>query len=51
MNANEPTYILARHVHRIEKRELLDVVMIKEQSGGYLGEDNIVRFEGHRGRA
>lgn len=47
---NESTYIPAGHQHRLENPGLLPLVMIEVQSGEYLGEDDIVRFEDHYGR-
>ena len=51
VNTNESTYIPAGHRHRLENPGLLDLVMIEVQSGAYLGEDDIVRFEDNYGRA
>jgi mannose-1-phosphate guanylyltransferase len=51
VNTNESTYIPAGHRHRLENPGLLNLVMIEVQSGQYLGEDDIVRFEDHYGRA
>ena len=48
---NESTYIPAGHKHRLENPGVLDLVMIEVQSGDYLGEDDIVRFEDKYGRA
>lgn len=42
---NESTYIPAGHQHRVSNPGLLPLVMIEVQSGEYLGEDDIVRFE------
>ena len=50
VNTNESTYIPAGHKHRLENPGILDLVMIEVQSGGYLGEDDIVRFEDNYGR-
>lgn len=50
VNTNESTYIPAGHKHRLENPGVLDLVMIEVQSGEYLGEDDIVRFEDHYGR-
>jgi mannose-1-phosphate guanylyltransferase / mannose-6-phosphate isomerase len=47
---NESTYIPAGHKHRLENPGLLNLVMIEVQSGEYLGEDDIVRFEDNYGR-
>jgi mannose-1-phosphate guanylyltransferase / mannose-6-phosphate isomerase len=51
VDTNESTYIPAGHRHRLENPGLLNLVMIEVQSGAYLGEDDIVRFEDHYGRA
>lgn len=51
VNTNESTYIKAGRKHRLENPGLLDLVMIEVQSGAYVGEDDIVRFEDNYGRA
>lgn len=51
VRTNESTYIPAGHKHRLENPGVLDLVMIEVQSGQYLGEDDIVRFEDVYGRA
>ena len=50
INTNESTYIQAGHRHRLENPGVLDLVMIEVQSGEYLGEDDIVRFDDIYGR-
>jgi len=50
VRTNESTFIPAGHKHRLENPGKLDLVMIEVQSGGYLGEDDIVRFEDKYGR-
>jgi mannose-1-phosphate guanylyltransferase/mannose-6-phosphate isomerase len=50
LNTNESTYIPAGHKHRLENPGVLNLVMIEVQSGEYLGEDDIVRFEDNYGR-
>lgn len=50
VNTNESTFIPAAHKHRLENPGVLDLVMIEVQSGEYLGEDDIVRFEDIYGR-
>jgi len=50
VNTNESTYIPAGHRHRLENPGVIDLVMIEVQSGEYLGEDDIVRFEDNYGR-
>jgi mannose-1-phosphate guanylyltransferase/mannose-6-phosphate isomerase len=50
IGTNESTYIPAGHKHRLENPGVIDLVMIEVQSGEYLGEDDIVRFEDQYGR-
>lgn len=50
VNTNESTYIPAGHKHRLENVGVVDLIMIEVQSGEYLGEDDIVRFEDAYGR-
>ncbi|MFT4060081.1 MAG: mannose-1-phosphate guanylyltransferase/mannose-6-phosphate isomerase [Legionella sp.] len=50
VRVNESTYIPAGCQHRLENPGVLDLVMIEVQSGDYLGEDDIVRFEDNYGR-
>lgn len=50
IRTNESTYIPAGHRHRLENPGKVDLVMIEVQSGSYLGEDDIVRFEDRYGR-
>jgi mannose-1-phosphate guanylyltransferase len=50
LNTNESTFIPAGHLHRLENPGVIDLVMIEVQSGDYLGEDDIVRFEDCYGR-
>ena len=47
---NESTYIPLGTKHRLENPGLLPLEMIEVQSGAYLGEDDIVRFEDSYGR-
>jgi mannose-1-phosphate guanylyltransferase len=51
ISTNESTYIPAGHKHRLENPGVIDLVMIEVQSGEYLGEDDIVRFQDIYGRA
>jgi mannose-1-phosphate guanylyltransferase len=51
VRTNESTFIPAGHKHRLENPGKLDLVMIEVQSGGYVGEDDIVRFEDKYGRS
>lgn len=50
LHANESTYIPAEHKHRLTNPGQDMLVMIEVQSGDYLGEDDIVRFEDKYGR-
>lgn len=50
VNTNESTYIPAGNRHRLENPGPLTLVMIEVQSGAYVGEDDIVRFEDSYGR-
>lgn len=50
IQTNESTYIPAGHKHRLENPGMLPLVMIEVQSGEYLGEDDIVRFDDVYGR-
>lgn len=50
IHSNESTYIPAGHRHRLENPGVIDLVMIEVQSGEYLGEDDIVRFDDVYGR-
>ncbi|WP_132980558.1 mannose-1-phosphate guanylyltransferase/mannose-6-phosphate isomerase [Pigmentiphaga sp. D-2] len=50
VRSNESTYIPSGHKHRLENPGIIDLVMIEVQSGEYLGEDDIVRFEDAYGR-
>ena len=50
VRTNESTYIPAGHRHRLENPGLTDLIMIEVQSGEYLGEDDIVRFDDIYGR-
>lgn len=50
VNTNESTYIPAGHRHRLENPGLQNLVIIEVQSGSYVGEDDIERFEDSYGR-
>lgn len=50
VDTNESTYIKAGHKHRVANKGLITLVMIEVQSGDYLGEDDIVRFDDIYGR-
>jgi len=47
---NQSTYIPLGAKHRLTNRGKIPVEMIEVQSGPYLGEDDIVRFEDRYGR-
>lgn len=51
LNENESTYIPANHKHRLENPGLIPLIVIEVQSGNYLGEDDIIRYEDVYGRA
>ncbi len=50
LNENESTYIPLGEKHRLENKQAVDLEVIEVQSGKYLGEDDIVRFEDDFGR-
>jgi mannose-1-phosphate guanylyltransferase/mannose-6-phosphate isomerase len=50
LQENQSTYIPVGMRHRIENRGTVPLHIIEVQSGGYLGEDDIVRFEDQYGR-
>jgi mannose-6-phosphate isomerase-like protein (cupin superfamily) len=45
LTENQSTYIPLGTKHRLENPGAMPLEMIEVQSGGYLGEDDIVRFE------
>jgi mannose-1-phosphate guanylyltransferase/mannose-6-phosphate isomerase len=51
LQANQSTSIAAGEKHRLHNPGVLDLQMIEIQSGEYLGEDDIVRFQDDYGRA
>ncbi len=50
LQENQSTYIPIGEKHRIENPGMVPLHIIEVQSGGYLGEDDIVRFEDRYGR-
>lgn len=50
VSENESTYIPLGHTHRLENPGVIPLEMIEVQSGSYLGEDDIVRFDDTYGR-
>ena len=51
IQTNESSYIPAGHQHRLNNPGKIPLIMIEVQSGAYLGEDDILRFEDIYGRA
>ena len=51
LQENQSTYIPAGTRHRLENPGKIPLHLIEVQCGGYLGEDDIVRFEDSYGRA
>lgn len=51
VSENESTYIPIGELHSLENPGVIDLQLIEVQSGSYLGEDDIVRFEDRYGRA
>jgi mannose-1-phosphate guanylyltransferase/mannose-6-phosphate isomerase len=50
LSENQSTYIPLGQVHRLANPGKVPLEIIEIQSGSYLGEDDIVRFEDHYGR-
>ena len=50
LKENESTYIALGHMHRLSNPGKVLLEIIEIQSGDYLGEDDIERFEDHYGR-
>ena len=51
LSENESTYIPLGTKHRLENPGAIPLELVEVQSGAYLGEDDIVRFEDVYGRA
>jgi mannose-1-phosphate guanylyltransferase/mannose-6-phosphate isomerase len=51
LTENQSTYIPLGEIHRLANPGAIPLEIIEVQSGSYLGEDDIVRFEDHYGRA
>jgi Mannose-6-phosphate isomerase len=51
LTENQSTYIPLGQVHRLENPGSVPLELIEVQSGSYLGEDDIVRFEDTYGRS
>lgn len=50
LTENQSTFIPAGHTHRLGNPGKVPLELIEVQSGGYLGEDDIVRFDDNYGR-
>jgi mannose-6-phosphate isomerase-like protein (cupin superfamily) len=50
LTENQSTYIPLGVSHRLENPGKIELELIEVQSGSYLGEDDIVRFEDTYGR-
>jgi mannose-1-phosphate guanylyltransferase/mannose-6-phosphate isomerase len=50
LTENQSTYIPLGEVHRLANPGAIPLEIIEVQSGSYLGEDDIIRFEDHYGR-
>ena len=50
LNENESTYIPPNTLHRLENPGKVPLNLIEVQSGSYLGEDDIIRYEDNYGR-
>lgn len=51
LSTNQSTYIPSGHRHRLENPGVLPLILIEVQSGDYLGEDDIIRFDDVYGRS
>ena len=51
LKENESTYIPKGQKHRLANTTALPLEIIEVQSGSYLGEDDIIRFDDQYGRA
>ena len=45
LSENESTYVNTGVVHRLENDKNDELIIIEVQTGSYLGEDDIIRFE------
>ena len=50
LKKNESTYIPKNSKHRLSNKGNVPLILIEVQSGEYLGEDDIIRFEDYYGR-
>jgi mannose-1-phosphate guanylyltransferase / mannose-6-phosphate isomerase len=51
LTENESIYIPLGEVHRLTNPGVIPLEIIEVQTGSYLGEDDIVRFEDNYGRS
>ena len=51
LEADQSTYIPREAIHRLENKGTVPLDLIEVQTGGYLGEDDIVRLEDVYGRS
>lgn len=51
LTENQSVYIPIGEIHSLENPGKVNLELIEVQSGSYLGEDDIVRFEDRYGRA
>lgn len=51
LEENQSTYIPVQYKHRLRNPGTEGLMIIEVQTGSYLGEDDIVRFEDHYGRS
>jgi mannose-6-phosphate isomerase-like protein (cupin superfamily) len=51
LSENQSIYIPVGERHSLENPGLVELELIEVQSGSYLGEDDIVRFEDRYGRS
>jgi len=50
LSENQSTYIPVGSKHRLTNPGKIPLILIEVQSGSYIGEDDIVRFEDKYGR-
>ena len=51
MAENESTYIRQGAIHRLENPGRMPMILIEVQTGSYLGEDDIIRYDDAYARA
>ncbi len=50
LEKNQSTFIPVKAIHRLENKSSEPLQIVEIQSGDYLGEDDIERFDDHYGR-